>query len=674
MKAKKTQRRAPAVARTAPVADPLPAAQQQTFLSACHMLSAPRFFPWFIIGVTFLFFLPVLDNGFVGSDTEPLVDNLGYRGLGWTQLQWMFMDFHFGQFQPIAWLSLGLNHVLWWTDPFGYHLLNLSIHIVNAVIFYHVTVALFVYWNKANSYPSVNWFGLPALVSALCFALHPLRVESVAWASTRGELIASMFFLLSLWSYLKANASAADGAVSAYWKSASLGMFLLSLLAGPSGFFLPAVLAIMYYFGASVEARPQSDMSGRIVRSLRYQLPFILLSGAYAVVAVIAGRYDHASPHTALGENALHWALYQLAAPALYFWNALLPVALTPAYELTVTFIGVFIAASIVLGAFAVVLAKKWPALVPLWLCYLLLLLPVFRNGFPIEQVVADRFTYLAALPWALLIGGCAERMLRIIVVRGMRIPLVVSYALIVAAGLTSLGVLSWRQIPMWHDAETLWRNAAAMNPTGSAYYNLATLLESQGNYPDAVLSYRRALGLNPERWDAHERAGALLYQQGKMAEALEHYRVFVQFNPNSIEARENLATALVNQAQPREAAEHLRKLLQLSPETNRVRVKLGTILAVEGRLDEAAEVLVVGAKQDPQDGRLRLQLGRVLAAQQKLENAIVHLREATRLLPNDAEAEESLGRALLEVGKKEEGAKHLAEALRLLRSSPTTR
>jgi Flp pilus assembly protein TadD len=327
-----------------------------------------------------------------------------------------------------------------------------------------------------------------------------------------------------------------------------------------------------------------------------------------------------------------------------------------------------------VLGAIVVVLRQRWPVLVPLWLSYILLLLPVFRNGFPVEQVVADRFTYLAALPWALLIGACAERGLYVVAVRGMRTPLLVSCASIIAAALTPLGVLTWRQIPLWQDAGTLWKNAAAVNPTSSAYYNLAMLSESQGDYGDAVSSYRRAVELNPERWDAHERAGALLFKQGKMAEALEHYRVFVQFNPNSIEARENLATALANQSQPREAVEHLRKLILLAPENNRVRVKLGTILAVEGRLDEAAEILAVAAKQEPQDGRILLQLGRILAAQGKLDNAIVHLREAERLLPNDAEAQESLGLGLLELGRKAESAKHLAEAVRILRSSPTAR
>ena len=398
MKAKKTRRRVAAVARPAPVTDRLSAAQQQTFLSACHMLSRPRFFPWFISGMTFLVFLRVFDNGFVGSDRGPLVENLGYRGLGWAQIQWMFTGFHFGQFHPVAWLSLGLTHVLWWTDPFGYHLINLSIHIVNAVIFYHIAVALFVRSNRADAYPQrkLVWFarlGKRPLLRASPFSglnqWHGLlRVEN---SSPR------CFFLLSLWSYLKANASTVDGALRAYWKSASLGTFLLSLLAGPSGVFLPAVLSIMHYVDARGEARPQSDMSGRVVRSLGYHLPYIFLSGAYAVLAVIAGGYDDSSPHTAHGGNVIHWVLYQLAAPALYLWNAVLPVALTPAYELTIWSIGVFIAASIVLGALAVVLGRKWPALFPLWLCYMLLLLPVFRNGFrpnrssPIDSLTLPR-------------------------------------------------------------------------------------------------------------------------------------------------------------------------------------------------------------------------------------------------------------------------------------------
>lgn len=673
MKAKKSQRRNQAVRQTASMPNNLSAARLQAFLSDCRALSEPMVLRLFVIGVTFLVFLPVLNNGFVDSDTRILVESLGYRGLGWAQLQWMFAGFHFGQFQPLAWLSFGLNHVLWWTDPFGYHLVNLSVHIVNAAIFYHIALALFIHCKKANTCLTANSH-VSALVSALCFALHPLRVESVAWSSTRGELLASMFFLVSLLSYLNASTFVADEAARMFWKYASLGMFFLSLLAGPSGVLLPAVLWIIHRFISSGEASPKREKPVAVLQSLRHLWPYVLLSCAYAVVAVIAGRFVDPSSQTNHRGNVLTWALYQLAGSAFYLWNALLPIGLTPDYELAVLSVAVFVAASLVLGAIAVFLRRKWPALVPLWLCYLLLLLPVFRDGFPVEQIFADRFTYLAALPWALLIGAGVERCLDVVSLRGVRTPVLVSCASIVAAGLIVLGVLSWRQIPMWRDAETLWRNAASTNPTSSAYYKLAMLSESQGNYQDAVLSYRRALELNPDRWDAHGRAGALLYKQGKMAEAIEHYRVFVQFNPTSIEARENLATALVNQGQPREAVEHFRKLLQLSPDSNRARVKLGTVLAVAGRLDEAAEVVATAAEKDPKDGRVLLQLGRILAAQGKLDNAIVHFREATKLLPHDAEAQESLGRGLLELGRKDEGAKHIAEAVSILRSNPTAR
>ena len=656
------------------MANNLSVPQLPAFLRNCNVLSALRVFPWIVTGVTFLVFLPVLNNGFVDSDTRPLVENLSYRGLGWPQLEWMFTGFHFGQFHPVAWLSLAINHLLWWTDPFGYHLINLSVHIANAAIFYHIASALFIHRAKANSSPSGNWVGLSALISALSFALHPLRVESVAWASMRGELLAAMFFLLSLLTYLKANAGVAVGVTRIPWKYASIGTFLLSLLAGPSGVLLPAILWITQRFVSSGDSTPPRGGLFTRLRSLRHHLPYIILSCAYALVALIAARFDDPTSQISRRGNLLTWALHQLAAPALYLWNALLPFGLTPAYELGSFSLAAFIAASIVLGVLVIALGRNWPALVPLWLGYLLLLLPLFRDGFPVGQTVADRFTYLAALPWALLIGAGVERSLQLVTVLRARTAVLVSGAFAIAMGLATLGVLTWQQIPIWNDAETLWRSAATINPTSSAYYNLAMISEAQGNYQDATSWYRRALELNPERWDAHERAGALFYKQGKMAEALEHYQVFVQFNPDSIEARENLATALVNQARPREAVDHLRKLIQMSPDSNRARVKLGTILAVEGRFDEAAEVLAMAAKKDPKDGRTLLQLGRILAAQGKLDNAIVHFREATKLLPNDAEIQESLGRGLLELGRKDEGAKHLAEALRLLRSSPMAR
>ena len=100
----------------------------------------------------------------------------------------------FRQYQPLAWMTLGLDHVLWWADPFGHHLTNLSLHVVYAVLIYLIGLELFSYWSSNNRSPDAAWFRVAAGIAALAFALHPLRVEPVAWASARGEMVAAAFF------------------------------------------------------------------------------------------------------------------------------------------------------------------------------------------------------------------------------------------------------------------------------------------------------------------------------------------------------------------------------------------------------------------------------------------------------------------------------------------------
>lgn len=570
-------------------------------------------------------------------------------------------------------MTLGLDHVLWWADPFGHHLTNLSLHAVNAVLVYHIGLELFSYWSSNSRSLDARWFRVAAGIAALGFALHPLRVESVAWASARGEMVAAAFFLLSLFGYLKANAPVSVRRNPGPWTILSTCAFLLSLLAGPSGLVLPIVLLVIGSYPLRLPAGRCNVLRSEAGR-LRWEIaPYLLLSVAFVVLNIAARHYEPIAQPT-YRESFFTWTLHQLAAPAFYLWKAILPIGLSPAYELTGWSVAVYVAAGAVICAGVVSVRDRWPALESAWLCYLVLLLPIFRSGFPTEQILADRYTYLAGLPWGLLIGvafnhfrhdGPGRRF-------GTQ-PLLWGVGLIIVA-FTMLGVLSWSQARVWRDSETLWRHAVTVNPGSRAHFNLASLSEAQGKYEDAIASNRRVVEIDPQRWDAHERAARLLQKQGKIAEAVEHYRVVVGLNPNAIDARENLAAGLVNQGEVGEAIQQFRKLLELAPERNGTRVKLGTILAVEGRLDAAAEILTAAAKADPEDGRILLQLGQVLAAQGTLNEAVHYFREATRLRPEDAEAHENLSRGLLELGKKDEAAKHMREALRILRSSPAAR
>lgn len=673
MKSKKSKLRSQPGSRTTPIA--VASSESQTLLLSSQPKKAfgQKRFPALIVLTAFVVFLPVLKNGFVDSDSKSLVDNLSYRGLGWGELRWMFTAFHFGQYQPLAWMTLGLDYIFWRADPFGYHWTNLLLHIGNAVLVYLVGLELLSYVGTGNQRSDETSLAAMAGFGALSFVIHPLRVESVAWASARGELVAAGFFLLTLFCYLKASTPYETRRNSLRLRLISAGAFLLSLLASPSGLVMPVILLVLDRYPLGRLAGPPTLFGPEVRRLVWEKIPYVVLSIGCFLINFIARNHEPIDSAIQKGDLLTSF-IVQLAAPAFYVWKAILPIGLSPVYELSGLSLAIYITASAVMFVGVVAVRNRWPALALTWICYLLLAMPILRGDFPAQQVLADRYTYLAGIPWALFIGivvneCCSSRVIRRL---GRWLPPVaVGFAVILFVG---LGIASWNQVQIWRDPETLWKNSVEVNPTSQAHFNLATLFEAQGKYDDAVASYRQAVAINPQRSDAHEKAAQLLQKRGNIPEAIGHYRIVVEFNPNAIDARENLADGLVNQGQIGEAVQHFRKLLESAPERNEARAKLGTILAVAGRLDEAAEILTAAVKADPNDGTAMVRLGQVLAAQGKLGEAVQYFREATQLRPQDAEAHQNLGRGLLELGKKDEATKHLQEALRILRSSPAAR
>src|SRR5437867_11690093 len=150
-------------------------------------------------------FLPTLRNDFVLWDDDlNFTDNPSYRGLSWPQLHWLFTPGHGGHYQPLSWVTLGLDYTLWGMNPTGYHLTSLLLHAVNAVLFYHVVVVLL---RRAAVTASAG----AAAVGALFFAIHPLRVESVAWASERRDVLSGLFYLATVLAYVRMAAAERTG-------------------------------------------------------------------------------------------------------------------------------------------------------------------------------------------------------------------------------------------------------------------------------------------------------------------------------------------------------------------------------------------------------------------------------------------------------------------------------
>src|SRR3989304_7078372 len=198
--------------------------------------------PLLIALLAFAAFLPALENGFVSWDDEKnFLENPRYRGLGWTQLRWMFTTFHEGHYQPLSWLTLGVDYVVWGMAPFGYHLTNLILHAANAMLFYFLALQLLRPAVPVGSDRELRVFPISGAFAALIFAIHPLRVESVAWVTERRDVLSGLFFLLTIVCYLKANRIAETRPFRLRWMVATFVVYLFCLFSKAIGIILPII-------------------------------------------------------------------------------------------------------------------------------------------------------------------------------------------------------------------------------------------------------------------------------------------------------------------------------------------------------------------------------------------------------------------------------------------------
>ena len=157
--------------------------------------SKARLFIYLIVLAVFACFLPTLNSGFVWDDNHNFVENFNYRGLSSSNLYWMFTTFHDANYHPLTWLTIGVDYLLWGMNPAGYHLTNLVLHVLNAVLFFLLIIA---FLQRISNITTDNYrvgIQISAVIGALFFAIHPLRVESVAWISTRGDLLCGFFYI-----------------------------------------------------------------------------------------------------------------------------------------------------------------------------------------------------------------------------------------------------------------------------------------------------------------------------------------------------------------------------------------------------------------------------------------------------------------------------------------------
>ena len=550
---------------------------------------AARRRPWLpvalLVGVTMLAYLPSLANGFIWDDTISLTQNPYIRsanGLGQFWFSTRTTDYW-----PVTATTLWAEWRLWGLNPLGYHATNLALHVGEVLLLWAILRRLRV--------PGAE-------LAALLFAVHPVNVETVAWITQRKNLMAMLFYLLSILGFLRAE----EGSRTAY--GLSLAAFVLALLSKGSVAILPVVLT-----GIVLCRRPLG------VREVLRLLPFYVVAGILTLVDIWFQGHLLAAGAVLRHAGGLERLLGAAAAVWFYLGKALLPIRLVLPYASWRIDPGNLLwwlplAAALALTAFLVGKRRSGPlaggALLA-WVYFGVALFPVmgFTDVYFMKySLVADHYQHLALIGVTALAGAGWAQWRR-------SAPGLMPVA--AAAGVVAiLAGLTWRQCRNYRDPETFFSATVRVNPGSAlAQGELGMLLAGQRRNGEAKAHLEEALRLDPDYAEAHTNLGALLIGEGRYAEGEAQYREALRLKPDLFVVHLNLGSLLLRQGRLEEARRELAEVVRLKPSFAEAHAMLGETLARLQRPAEAVGEYEEALRLKPDDPAVRAQLERARAA-----------------------------------------------------------
>lgn len=646
-------------------------------------------------------FVPAPGNDFVDYDDDLYITDhpVVREGLTPHGVAWAFSSFHGANWFPLTRLSWMLDVSLFGVEAWAFHLTSLLLHIASTVLLFYAL------WRMTHAY----W---ASAITAAVFGVHPLHVESVAWASYHRDVLSGLFFVLAIVAYERHVFVQRNAAVTGIRRWRPYGVVFvclaMGLMAKPTLVTLPFVLLLLDVWPLDRFAR--DGAGGRlgwdaalVRRAVVEKLPLLALSLGSAAVTIAAQHSWNAVqsldriPLLMRIENAL-------LSYSAYVETALWPSGLAvfyphPGAQLVgwhAALAGVFVA-GVTAGCFATL--RRRPYLAVGWLWFLGMLLPVIGLVQVGAQARADRYMYLPLIGLSIaIVWGVQELALRS---RRLRV------ASLAAAGVgcVALAVVTSIQVRTWRDTTTLFQHALAVTHDNyiahinlgeraleeerfkDAIAHLVTALRiapraayahaalgelhlGQGNYREAEHHYRMALSRKPRNglWSAG--FAHAIYGQGRYPEAVAAYRTALDLEPDVPLMYVNLGLALAKSNEAEQALASYERALQLDPDLSDGHASLGIALLEDGRADDALPHLERTLALDPEHILVRVHLGQLLVEQGDFDQALVHLAEAVRLDPRNAAFRYLLASALERSGSTEPARLEMRHALAAAKAS----
>ncbi|MFZ0478612.1 MAG: tetratricopeptide repeat protein [Terriglobales bacterium] len=586
-----------------------------------------------LAAAVFVAYSPVIHNSFVHYDDHLYItENAQVKtGLTWATAVWALTNYYEANWHPLTWMSHALDCDLFGLNPVGPHLENVLLHAANAIL-------LFLVLQKATGF---RWRSL--MVAAL-FALHPLNVESVAWAAERKNVLSMLFFLLAFYGY---GWYLRRPGLGRYTAMASL--YALALMAKPQVITFPLLLLLCDYWPLGRIGLPHDSGSVRVSAFsklwsgplLREKLPLLMLSAASALLTMGAQKdagaiktFDRYSTPLRIETALVAYVRYLGKA----FWPSKLvalyphPTRLYPAWQVSA-------ALALLLAITVLVLrAPKQRYLAAGWLWFLGSLVPMIGLIQVGEQAMADRYAYIpfiglfVMVVWLIADWAAARR----ISPRWLAIPAI--------ACLIALATLTYRQIGYWHDTESFWRRTIALsNDNYVAHGELAGLLHEQGKTEEAIEQIRTVLAIHPSDVPANFVIGDYEKDHGNYPAAIERFQAAARNSPSpAARARAYSSLGLVynKMGQPQMAKQSFEMSLQYLPVQANVMVLLGVIAENAGDLAGAVDQYSRAVKVQATDVGILL-LAHALQQEGKTGEANSVYERAVRLSPNLARAQQ---------------------------------
>ncbi len=582
-----------------------------------------------LVVFTLAIYNPVVHNGFLNLDDNVyLIDNTHvHSGLTLDTVKWAFTTYTADNWHPLTWISHALDWELFGRNTAGHHYVSLLFHALNAVL-------LFLLLEYATGF---TWRSL--FVAAL-FALHPVNVESVAWAAERKNVLSMMFFLLGMiaygW-YAKQPSSRRYGVVAL--------LYVLGLLAKPQVITFPCVLLLWDYwplqrFGSRKNTAGEGEFApASFWRLVLEKVPLFALAAADALVTMRAQR------------NAVHYGQGSYDFPSRfanalvsytrYIGHAFWPMHLSPTYPHPGNTLPVW--EIIACGAFLLLIsvlavAARRRYLLVGWLWFLGILVPMIGIVQVGDQAMADRYAYIPfiGLFWITSWGAAELRTEWRVSIRWIAVP-----AMLAIAGAS---FLTSRQIKYWHDSETLWRYALSVTPERNfmAHSYLAGILTLENRHDEAIEEYLAAEKVHNYPLAQVVQFADYELRHNHRADAIAHAQRILQGtdDPSTREiAYRDLGIAYTQLAKPSEARENYEQALKIESRDPYALMGIGLLAYRESDFSTAAEYFSRTVAVDPSDFDYLLLANALERAGQKTQASAAY-NQARRVATNWDEAQ----------------------------------